>query len=179
MRKSVTGLMIVIAVVTFQLRAHASDIGFNFGLKAGDVPAPTHASPLVVSDESAEFVGQPAIGFYAAARTTSGLFHAANSYYLRRGNVWYAASNYNGQWVRVEYRTIPADPPRYKIDEIRHIRDEERGHNFDDNYQGDRDKPSRPEWNDWRDRDGRWVREKPREVAYNCLDRHWESDGED
>ncbi len=111
MRKSVTGLMIVFAVVTLQPRAHASNIGFNFGFNVGNASA--YVSPRVV------------------------------------------------------------------IDKIRHLRDEERRYNLDDYNRGDRHKPSRPEWNDWRDGNGRAVREKPREVAWNCLDRHWESDCQD
>ncbi len=173
MRKSITGLMIVFAVTTLASSANASNVGFNFGINVGNVPAPVYAPQPVVIDEPPEFVAQPALGFYAAVGTPYDLFYAANRYYLCRGNAWYASPYYNGPWVQVGYRTIPWGLRRYPIAKIRYIRDEGYRHH-DDDYNDYRQ--FRP---DWRDRHARWEGGKPCEVAHRHNERHWEDDDED
>lgn len=169
--------MIVIAVATLVSSANASNVGFNFGLNIGNVPEPVYAPQPVVIEEPPEFVAQPAMGFYAAVGTPYDLFYAANRYYLCRGNMWYAAPNYNGPWVQVGYRAVPWNLRRYPIVKIRHMRDEgSRRYLEDDNY-GYRH--FRPEWSDWRERRARWQEEKPCEVKYQRHSRRWENDDDD
>ncbi len=173
MRKGITGLMIVFAVATLASSANASNVGFNFGLNVGNIPAPVYAPPPVVIDQPPEFVAEPSMGFYAAVGTPYDLFYAANRYYLSRGNMWYAAPNYNGPWVQVGYRTIPWSLRRYPISRIRYMRDEGGG----DDYNQYRH--FRPEWNDRRYRHARWEGVKPCEVAHHRHERHWRDDDED
>ncbi len=158
MRTRIIGFMIFVSVATLASGAHASNVGFNFGLNVGNVPAPVYApqpayapQPIVI-EEPPEFVAQPSMGFYAAVGTPYDLFYAGNRYYLCRGNVWYAAPYYNGPWVQVGYRALPWGLRRYPIAKIRYIRDERCRHYGDDDYNGNRH--FRPEWNDWRNRDG-------------------------
>ncbi len=177
MRRSIIGLMIVIAVATLAPRAHASNVGFNFGVNIGNIPAPVYAAPPVVIEEPPEFVVQPALGLYAAVGTPYDLFYAANRYYLSRGNGWYTAPYYNGPWVQVSYRELPWGLRRYPIARIRYFRDEGCRHNGDDdNYDY---RHFRPEWQDWRDRQARWEGEKPCAVAHHRHDRRWENDDDD
>jgi hypothetical protein len=183
MRKAIIGLMMVFAVTTLATSANASNVGFSFGINIG-VPATVYAPPPVVYapppvviDSPPEFVAQPGLGFYAAMGTPYDLFYAANGYYLYRGNMWYAAPNYNGPWVQVGYRTIPWSLRRYPMARIRYMRDEGCRHYYDDDNYGYRH--FRPERNDWRDRHARWDGEDPREVGHSHHYRHWENDDED
>ncbi len=165
--------MIFISVATSASGAHASNVGFNVGINVGNVPAPVYAPQPAVIDEPPEFVAQPAMGFYAAVGTPYDLFFAANSYYLCRGNMWYAAPNYNGPWVHVGYRSIPWSLRRYPIARIRYMRDEV-GDNDYDVY-----RHFRPEWNDWRERHARWEDEKQCQGRYHRHERQWENDDDD
>ncbi len=113
------------------------------------------------------------MGFYAAVGTPYDLFFAANRYYLCRGNMWYAAPNYNGPWVQVGYRSIPWSLRRYPIARIRYMRDRA---GDDDYYEYRR---FRPVWNDWRNRHARWEGEKPCEVRNHRDERRWEDDDDD
>jgi hypothetical protein len=162
--------MIFVALATLAPRAHASNVGFNFGINIGNVPAPVYAPQPVVIDEPPEFVAQPAMGFYAAVGTPYDLFYAANRYYLCRGNMWYAASYYNGPWVQVGYRALPWSLRRYPIAGIRYMRDEGGGYDYNEYRR------FRPEWNDWRDRHAGWEGERPNEVEHHRHDRHWGDD---
>ncbi len=173
MRRIVFGSIIFVAVTTSAPLAHASNVGFNFGINVGNVPAPVYAPQPVAIEEPHEFVAQPAMGFYAAVGTPYDLFYAANRYYLCRGNMWYAAPNYNGPWVQVGYRSIPWSLRRYPIARLRYMRDQ----GGDDDYNGYRH--FRPEWNDSRDRHARWEAEKPCEVAHHRDERQWRDDDED
>lgn len=177
MRRSIIGLMIVIAVATLAPRAHASNVGFNFGVNIGNIPAPVYATPPVVIEEPPEFVAQPALDFYAAVGTPYDLFYAANRYFLCNNNVWYAAPNYDGPWVQVHYRELPWSLRRYPITRLRYFRDEGSRHNSDDdNYDYRRFRPDR---HDWQDMHEQWEGEKPSEVAHHRHERQLENDDED
>ncbi len=121
--------------------AYANNVGVSVGINIGNqppaavpvavpvaVPAPppvqpVYVQPPVVIEEPPEFIAPPQLGFYAAVGVPYDLFYVGTRYYLSRGNVWYAAPNYNGPWVTVSYRTLPPGLRKYPYAKIRYYRD--------------------------------------------------------
>jgi hypothetical protein len=149
----VTLISIFITAASLSL-AHAADVGLNIGINLGNLPVAVTVAPPVEVVEPPEFMAQPGLGFYVAVGTPHDLFYADNRYYSCRGDSWYAASNYNGPWVSIGYRTLPWQLRRYPLARLRNFRDEWGRHRGDGSYAGYGH--FRPERHGGGDRHARW-----------------------
>jgi hypothetical protein len=117
--------------------AHASNVDFSVGVNISNrptvavpappapvyaPPAPVYAEPVVI-EEPPVFIQPPQLGFYAAVGIPYDMFFISGSYYLYRGNAWYAAPRYNGPWASVRYRSLPPGLRRHSYDKVRYYRD--------------------------------------------------------
>jgi hypothetical protein len=121
MRKYLFCLALALVIPVSQ--AHASRVGVNVGVNIGVPVAPVYVNPPVMIEGAPQFVAPPQLGFYVAVGVPYDLFYFGNSYYLSRGNVWYASSYYNGPWVTIGYRDVPPGLRRHSFDRIHYYRD--------------------------------------------------------
>jgi hypothetical protein len=93
-----------------------ANVNVNVGTPVGVAVAP---APVVVAPQSVyvvdppEMVVIPSSNVYFAPGVSVDLFFYDNRWWNRRGDRWYRASDYNGPWVAVGPRYIPA--PVYRV----------------------------------------------------------------
>ena len=93
-----------------------ANVNVNVGIPIGVVAAP---APVVVApqpvyvEEPPEMVVIPQSNVYFAPGVSVDLFFYDNRWWNRRGDRWYRASGYNGPWVAVGQRHVPA--PVYRV----------------------------------------------------------------
>jgi hypothetical protein len=81
-----------------------TNVNINLGLPAAVVAAP---EPVYV-EQPPEMVVIPQSNVYFAPGVSVDLFFYDNRWWNRRGDRWYRASDYNGPWVSVGQRHVPA-----------------------------------------------------------------------
>ena len=93
-----------------------ANVNINVGIPVGVAVAP---APVVVAPQSVyvveppEMVVIPRSNVYFAPGVSVDLFFYDNRWWNRRGDWWYRASDYNGPWVAVGPRYVPA--PVYRV----------------------------------------------------------------
>lgn len=93
-----------------------ANINVNMDLPIGVAvaPAPVAVAPRpVYVDQPPEMVVIPSTGVYFAPGVSVDLFFYDNRWWNRRGDRWYRAGDYNGPWVSVGPRYVPA--PVYRV----------------------------------------------------------------
>ena len=121
-----TSFVASIAVVLAM--ASTAPTGVN-GAVANGVPAQQPAvaigSPNVVIPNPPLFITPPRLGFYVGVETPYDIVFAYDVYYLYYSNSWYRSAGYNGPWVIVHYESLPPIIRKFRIENIRQLRDEE------------------------------------------------------
>jgi hypothetical protein len=93
-----------------------TNVNVNLGIPVGVAvaPAPVIVAPQpVYVDQPPEMVIIPRSNVYFAPGVSVDLFFYDNRWWNRRGDRWYRASAYNGKWVAVGQRHVPA--PVYRV----------------------------------------------------------------
>ena len=140
MKKAVIAL--VITVITAATFAQA-EVNVNISIGT-PLPRVIVASPPAVRFEAAPlFVAPSQLGFYVGVDTPYDIIFSSGFYYLYYGNSWHRSGYYNGPWVEVPYREMPAGIRRYRIEQIRSYRDREYRvyHRDRDHYRGQSFRP--------------------------------------
>ena len=87
--------------------------GTNVNVNLG-IPVPVVVAPQpVYVEQPPEMVVIPQSNVYFAPGVSVDLFFYDNRWWNRRGDRWYRASGYNGPWVAVGQRHVPA--PVYRV----------------------------------------------------------------
>lgn len=118
-----TGILMALAAlalagyVATATPVHAgANVNVNVGIPVGVVAAPP---PVVVApqpvylEEPPEMVVIPQSNVYFVPGVSVDLFFYDNRWWNRRGDRWYRAGDYNGPWVAVGQRHVPA--PVYRV----------------------------------------------------------------
>ncbi len=167
-------LLTAVLLVSAAPLARAGNVGVDLNINIGNqprevvpVPVPVApATPPVVIEEPPEFVAPPALGFYVAVGVPYDLYFTGNNYYVCKGNVWYRSPRYNGPWDVVRYKALPPGLRKHRLENIRHLRDEEyRMYRGDaDHYRGRHFRPGREGREDKRlaKDERKWDREEHR-----------------
>ncbi|HZW35692.1 MAG TPA: hypothetical protein VFF01_02040 [Candidatus Deferrimicrobiaceae bacterium] len=121
-----TGILTALAVLAFMgFVATANpvyagaNVNVNVGIPIGVAvaPAPVVVAPQpVYVEEPPEMVVIPRSNVYFAQGVSVDLFFYDNRWWNRRGDRWYRASDYNGPWVSVGPRYVPAAVYRVPAD---------------------------------------------------------------
>ena len=112
-------------------QSHAGNVGvdIHLGIPAPPVvmvPRPAYRQPPAFSfNETPEFIYSPFLRFSMAIGSPYDLFYDNNHYYIFYEGSWHRSSQLNGPWTIVNYRSLPPDFRRHKIDKIRRYRDKE------------------------------------------------------
>ena len=146
-------------------QSHAGNVGvdIHLGIPAPPVvmvprPAYRQPAPAFSFNETPEFIYSPFLRFSMAIGSPYDLFYDNNHYYIFHQGSWHRSSQLNGPWTIVNYRSLPPDFRRHKIDKIRKYRDRE----FDI-YRYHRPSHPEPHYSPRHDRDGRDYREERRQ----------------
>ena len=108
----------VLALTGFVATAAPVHAGTNVNVNLG-IPAAVVVAPQPVHvEQPPEMVVIPQSNVYFAPGVSVDLFFYDNRWWNRRGDRWYRASGYNGPWVAVGPRHVPAPvyrvPPNYR-----------------------------------------------------------------
>ena len=93
-----------------------ANVNINVGIPVGVAvaPAPVVVAPQpVYVEQPPDMVVIPRSNVYFAPGVSVDLFFYDNRWWNRRGDRWYRANAYNGQWVAVGPRHVPA--PVYRV----------------------------------------------------------------
>ncbi len=159
-------------------QSHAGNVGvdIHLGIPAPPVvmvprPAYRQPAPAFSFNETPEFIYSPFLRFSMAIGSPYDLFYDNNHYYIFSEGSWHRSSQLNGPWTIVNYRSLPPDFRRHKIDKIRQYRDREydvyryhRPNHPDRHYSPHHDR-------DDHDRDYRDYREERRQHEHEEHDR--------
>ena len=120
MKTRILTALAVLALTGFFAAAAPVYAGANFNVNmdipigVAVAPAPVAAAPRpVYVDQPPEMVVIPRSNVYFAPGVSVDLFFYDNRWWNRRGDRWYRASDYNGPWVSVGPRYVPA--PVYRV----------------------------------------------------------------
>jgi hypothetical protein len=120
MKTRILTAMAVLALAGYVATAapvHAgANVNVNVGIPIGVAvaPAPVIAAPQpVYVEEPPEMVVIPRSDVYFAPGVSVDIFFYDDRWWNRRGDRWYRASAYNGPWVAVGPRHVPA--PVYRV----------------------------------------------------------------
>jgi len=103
----------VLALTGFVVTAAPVHAGTNVNVNLG-IPAPVVVAPQpVYVEQPPEMVVIPRSNVYFAPGVSVDLFFYDNRWWNRRKDRWYRASGYNGPWVAVGQRHVPA--PVYRV----------------------------------------------------------------
>jgi len=91
------------------------------------LPEPDQFPPpvKVYFDTAPQFLFSPALNMYVAVGVPYDLMYNGSEFYYFNGGRWYRGPYYNGPWYPLRRRSYPPVFLRYRIDNIRHYRDQE------------------------------------------------------
>ena len=113
MKTRIFTVLAVLALVGFIATAAPVHAGTNVNVNLG-IPAPVVVAPQqVYVEQPPEMVVIPRSNVYFAPGVSVDLFFYDNRWWNRRGDRWYRADAYNGKWVAVGPRHVPA--PVYRV----------------------------------------------------------------
>lgn len=161
--------LVVLAVATVAAASSAA-AGVNVNVGIG-IPAPrvVVSAPSIRFEVAPRFIAPPRLGFYVGVDTPYDILFSDDYYYLYYSNSWHRSSDYNGPWVELPYRHVPAGIRNHRIEQIRSYRDREyRTYRSNPNhYRGRQFRPDyerRGEFKDERRRDREeWKEDKRRD----------------
>ncbi|NTU53520.1 MAG: hypothetical protein HGA97_07450 [Chlorobiaceae bacterium] len=81
--------------------------------------------PAFVIDRPPTFVRLATPGFSVSVGAPYDIVRSGNFYYLHDQGQWYRSARYNGPWRNVSGRQLPRQIRRYRIEQIRNMRDDE------------------------------------------------------
>ncbi len=99
-------LLFVVLVLSFPPGNARGEVNLNININ----------SPPVVVAEPVNVALIPGSGVYFVVDAGPDLFFHAGFWWSSRGDRWYRAAAYNGPWVVVEYRVVPAQVVRIPRD---------------------------------------------------------------
>ncbi len=118
-----TRLLVILSVLALSgfaanaaLVCAGTNVNVNLGIPVGVAvaPAPVVVAPQpVYIEHPPEMVVIPRSNVYFAPGVSVELFFYDNRWWNRRGGRWYRANAYNGKWVAVGQRYVPA--PVYRV----------------------------------------------------------------
>jgi len=113
MKTKILKALAVFALPVFVATAVPVHAGTNINVNLG-IPAPVVVAPQpVYVEQPPEMAVIPRSNVYFAPGVSVDLFFYDNRWWNRRGDRWYRASGYNGPWVAVGPRYVPA--PVYRV----------------------------------------------------------------
>ena len=113
MKTRIFTALAVLSVTGFVVTAAPVHAGTNVNVNLG-IPVPVVVAPQpVYVEQPPEMVVIPRSSVYFAPGVSVDLFFYDNRWWNRRGDRWYRGSGYNGPWVAVGPRYVPA--PVYRV----------------------------------------------------------------
>ena len=109
-------VLAVLALTGFIVTAAPVHAGTNVNVNLG-IPVPVVVAPQpVYVEQPPEMVVIPRSNVYFAPGVSVDIFFYDNRWWNRRGDRWYRGSGYNGPWVAVGPRYVPAHVYRVPAD---------------------------------------------------------------
>ncbi len=101
-------------------------------------PAGATAPPELYLNEAPQFIYSPELNVYVAVGVPYDLVYTGSAYFYFYGGRWYRGRYYTGPWVAAAPRYYPPVLFRYRVEQIRHYRDNEfrRYHEEGEHYRG-------------------------------------------
>ena len=113
MKTRILTALAVLALLGFAATTAHVHAGTNVNVNLG-IPVPVVVAPQpVYVEQPPEMVVIPQSNVYFAPGVSVDLFFYDNRWWNRRGDRWYRSDTYNGKWVAVGPRHVPA--PVYKV----------------------------------------------------------------